>query len=400
MAVAQPPPAVLSPDVTASQSDAYAVELLSGSFPGALLIPRAEGKDQDGKYGQSYHAACYAYVGARSPGAQDASRIERYTRRFAVHIAEREGLPLAKRVARLLLLLYGENQKRLHIDHPYNDTVDVWLSARSIPSQGNGDAGGEQFKNQIYLYNIAAERPPAEWAREIAHEYGHYALPGVSGFREPEEWANGVLGERLFLKWLDEDQHSALLKPEEIPFVDAAQLDDYIHKQVTPLIRRIAFAHEGYDGSALMRKDAAGMDNYTALALYLDTVYGSSMLLSALQYTEPKAGSTFVTAPDFLRGALAALRGATELNIAPPMLTADRYTENLLIYLPAGDWVGSNQGSLRGWEIRTEGKGVHPEGKDSLLVTRSDWQRLALAYGPAAAEPPRLMLHKREAELH
>jgi hypothetical protein len=396
---AQPPPAILLPDLTATRPDAFATETITGAFPGMLLVPQEEPQDQDGKYAQSYHAACYVYVGVPKPGDPN-GHVERYIRRFAVHAADRDTLPLTKRTARLLLLLYGENHARLHFDHPYNETVDVWLSRQSIPAGAGMDAAGEQFKNQIYLYNIAATRPPAEWAREIAHEFGHYALPGVSGFREPEEWANGVLGERLFLKWLHEDLRAALLKPDDIPFVTPLELGDYIGKQVTPLIRRIAFAHDSYDAAPLSRTDAVAMDNYTALALYLDTVYGSPMLLNALQYTEPKPGSTFVTAPDFLRGTLAALRGATELNITPPVFAGGHTVDNLLVYLPAGEWTGVPEGNLRTWEVRTEGRGIHAEGKSGLLITRPDWRRLSLTYNPATVQPPRLTLRKKESEIH
>jgi hypothetical protein len=388
---------MLLPDLSNTHPETFEAETLKGSYPGVLLAPRLEQGDRDGKYSQTYHAVCYMYVGERQAG--DASgALARYIRRFAIHAPGRDALPLIRRVAQLLLLIYGENHARLHFDHPYNDTVDVWLTLRSVGDAGT-DVGGEQFKNQIYIYNIAAERSPIEWAREVAHEYGHYALPGISGFKEPEEWANGVLGERLFLKWLNEDLRLGVLRPDELPFVSEAQLAEYINKQVTPLVRRIALAHDGYDGAALTRRDAAAMDNYTALALYVDTVYGSPMLLNALQYTEPKAGSTFVLAPDFLRGVLAALRGATELTISPPILSGERTTDTIMVYLPAGEWTVSAQGPIRSWEVRTEGKGVHPEGKTGLLITRSDWRRLALSYGTPVSQQPRLVLHKKEAQL-
>ena len=49
---------------------------------------------------------------------------------------------------------------------------------------------------------IDTSKPQAEACRELAHEYGHAVLPAIGGFKSPEDWANGYLGERLFLRWL------------------------------------------------------------------------------------------------------------------------------------------------------------------------------------------------------
>jgi hypothetical protein len=299
----------------------------------------------------------------------------------------------------MLVLLYGEAHTRMQFDHPYHETVDVWLTEQAPANQGD-DVGGEQYKNQIYIYNITAERRPIEWAREVAHEYGHYSLPGVTGFIAPEPWANGVLGERLYLKWLADDLRSGVLHMDDVPFVGSDQLNEYIVRQVTPLIGRIATARDGFDAAPLARKDAAAMDHYTALALYLDAVYGSSMLASAMQYTEPKAGNTFVLAPDFLRGALAALRGATELDITPPSLIEGKPTPTFLIYLPAGEWMITKQGGVQTWQLRADNKGLHSEGKDRVYVTTADWRRLVLSIGSPSGPSPCVIWHKKEAELH
>src|SRR5262249_16567688 len=150
------------------------MERLGGAFPGLLLTPRGEQSIQDGKYNQPYHAVCYGYIAEQMSGG---SRVIGYTRRFSVYAPDADALPLAKRVARELLLLFGENRERLHYEPPHDvPTMDVWLTAQVGPGL-LADVGGEQFKNQIYLYSITSDRKPLEWAREVAHEYGHYALP-------------------------------------------------------------------------------------------------------------------------------------------------------------------------------------------------------------------------------
>ena len=48
-----------------------------------------------------------------------------------------------------------------------------------------GPAGAEQYQDNIYVYDIGQPRTAAEWAREVAHELGHYLLPAVGDFDEP-----------------------------------------------------------------------------------------------------------------------------------------------------------------------------------------------------------------------
>ena len=288
-------------------------EMVNGPYAGALVVPKGTRDSKDAKYGQPYHATCYIYVADRPRGSE---AIRTYLRRFIVHVPEADGLPLARQVSRMLLVCYGENHARLRFDHPRDEpTVDVWLTQK-VGAGLSSDTGGEEFTNQIYLYAISSDRKSIEWAREIAHEYGHYALPGVGGFTAPEAWANGVLGERLFLKWIGEDLRTGRLQAETVPFITPAQLNEYLAKQVDPLVRRIA--HEGADAHLLAHRDAAGMDNYTALALYLDTVYSSKGLLDALAYTAPSPGQAVAKASDFFRGVLASINSANEFSLQPP----------------------------------------------------------------------------------
>ena len=155
--------------------------------------------------------------------------------RFTVHCALRDDLPLARNVGRLLGAIWRQAGVRFGTlcarlrERP----VDVWLSR-------SGAAGGEHWRTDIYLLDIGSPRTGIEWAREVAHEYGHYLLPGASGYTDPESWANGVLGERLFLWWLQRAAQAGSADAASLPFVSRADLDDYAAKQVTPLIDREA----------------------------------------------------------------------------------------------------------------------------------------------------------------
>jgi hypothetical protein len=388
---AQPPAERLVPSEV-ERLDA-ATETIDGAFPGLLVVPRGDQLDKDDKYSQPYHAVCCGYIAERASGS---NKVIGYARRFYVHAPDADALPLAKRVARELLLLLAENRERLRYDPPRdNPTVDVWLTRQN--GQGlSADVGGEQFKNKIYIYGITSDRRPIEWMREVAHEYGHYALPGVSGFHAPEEWANGVLGERLFLKWLADDLRAGRLRPEDLPFVTPEQLNDYIARQVTPLIRRIA--HDGVDAHLVARRDAAGMDYYTGFALYLDAVYSSNGLLDALSFTTPRTGGVFIEAPDFLRGAYGSLRDATEFTLTPPFPMKAGASEGFLVYLPRGDFLITTDGPVRSWQFSTDTKGIHPVGKTGLIVNIPGWSKLTITTSQAAGAP-RLMLRRRSAQV-
>jgi hypothetical protein len=370
-------------------------ETLDAPFPGVLVTPPGSRDNHDEKYKQPYHAVCYVYAAERATGSR---AITDYARRFVVFAPDADALPTAKRVARLLLLLWGENHAhRRGYDHPGGETVFVWLS-RQVGAGLSPDVGGEQFKDHIYLYNIYAERRPIEWAREVAHEYGHYALvPGISGFREPEDDANGVLGERLFLKWLQEDLRTGRLKAENLPFVTPEQLEEYLVRQVTPLIRR--FAREGADARQMAKTDAGGMDYYTGFTLYLDSVYGSKAVLDAFAYTRPRQEGVFVRATDFLRGALESLAGATEFTLTPPFRNKESRSESLQVYLPRGEYTVTLEGPVRAWEIAADPKGVHLFEKNHVLITAAGWRKLTVTLAGASDVPVNLAFHRRGTEI-
>jgi hypothetical protein len=365
--------------------------VLCGSpAPGALITPKSPERRVDPKYSQSYAAVCDAYAGADiGPGGKPGS----FRRKFEVCGPDAASLPTVQRVARQLLTLYGEVHSRLRLDHSLADgTVHVWLTRQS-GAGASSDAGGEQFKDQIYIYDLYAERRPIEWLRETAHEYGHFILPGVSGFKEPENWANGILGERLMLRWLRDDLRTERIRPDDAPLASAAEIDEYVSKQVDPLLRRIAA--EGTDDRAIARKDARGMDAYTGFAVYIDAVYGDAGLLAAMTYSAPSQAQSFVLAPDFLRGALASLQAASEILIGPPF--TDRERETFMVYLPRGDYIVSADPDLRSWDFGSE-RGVHVLSKTSLIVASGDWRMVTLTLRKTGA-PTRLRLQRRGSEV-
>ena len=384
---ANTPPALLVP--AEAEKLAGIREAVTGPFPGLLFVPQVENQTSDEKYRQPYHTLCAVYTAEK---AKDA--VIGYVLRFRVYAPNAGSLPLARRAARLLLLLHGENRERLGYEHPKTlPVIDVWLSGQAGAGLSS-DIGGEQFGSQIYIYRIFAERSPAEWAREIAHEYGHFALPGVTGFTEPEAWANGVLGERLFLLWLQEDLERPRLQPADIPFVTPPELAAYCEKQCAPLIRRIA--QYGPDTKAMARRDAADMEAFVGLALYCDTVYGSRGLRNAFAYTESSQGDSFLRAPDFLRGMASSLQSAAEWTAALPCPDASAKQETFYLLLPKGAWTAAASDSISRREVDGGAKSEISWTKTGLEVRQSGWHKITLIRAKTNGRPLLLTFRKRE----
>src|SRR5206468_11771889 len=129
-----------------------------------------------------------------------------------------EDEPLARRVGGVLARLHWLAVEYLGLVPDPADaiarTTNVWLTREGRP-------GGEEFKRNVYLYAVGEDRAPAEWVREVAHEYSHVVLPAFGPFASPERWANGYLGVRLFLKWLIDNEQTDLWGS---PFLGSAYL--------------------------------------------------------------------------------------------------------------------------------------------------------------------------------
>lgn len=381
------PSQVAKSDIRFMESDS---EIVGGAFPGLLLTPRALSNYRDEKYSQPYRFACHVYIASPDNGKLGETN---YERRFVVCCSEREGMPFVKKVARLLLLLCSERRARFGTDHPANlRTVNVWVSG-SQPQGVSNDVGGEQFQNQIYLHNVSTERNPIEWMREICHEYGHYALPGISGFTSPEEWGNGLLGEKLFIKWLQEELQYGVLKEEEIPFASPNSLSTFLANQVSPLIQRVV--REGIDPVAFAaRRDSSGMDRYVGLALYIDTFYGSRMLLSSMSETRNPIPGKFPHSSDFLQGFFTALKNDEEYTLNLFSTSGASIENSTMFYFPAGEWSITPSGSLTQWRCLPDIASVRMHGTKGVSVRRAGWYRLMTKSRGNSAQPGRLKLRK------
>jgi hypothetical protein len=120
----------------------------------------------------------------------------------------------------------------------------------------------------------------------VAHEYGHATLPPVGIFKAPEDWANGHLGERLYLKWLRDEIAAKHLTTADAVGASVEQLNAYLTQNVWPNVKRVAVAGPNY--AALKKLDKTAMDQYLGWVMYAEQVlpthaFTRSLLLAATQ---------------------------------------------------------------------------------------------------------------------
>ena len=217
--------------------------------------------------------------------------------RFDVYSQESTQSSLrAESVTRTLLRLASFNKARMRLDHAaeFSKIVQVYLCY-------GGEPGGEQLfdvdkgldgakVNTIYLYDLRSFTDPVEAAREVAHEYGHAVLPPVGGdYAAPEAWANGYLGEKLYLGYLADARETGQIGPEDTFGATPAVLRAWVRKNVDPLVEKALT--DGPQAKALAGKDKAAMDAFFGLALATARLYNPVALHRALLVAggDPKA---------------------------------------------------------------------------------------------------------------
>jgi hypothetical protein len=203
----------------------------------------------------------------------------------------------------------GDGKTPLKVQVP--DTADGTVAATLRSTQ----VKGEQFKgfdvennrrvtaNNIYIYDLASFTDPVEMAREVAHEYGHATLPAIGTYTAPEAWANGYLGEKLYLLWARDILAKDLLHPDDFMGAKKEQLDAWLAKNVDPLVLQAATKPPTMGD--LAGKDAKSMDAFLGLVLYMseilpDKVFARSLKLIGSQSARdyPSAISLAVEEPE------------------------------------------------------------------------------------------------------
>jgi hypothetical protein len=290
------------------------------------------------------HKAAFSYrVQGVAEGTMPTVLFEIYAQRQTLY-------PYAERACRLLLACYDLARTRLGLDHAlrYDRLLRVFLMTE-------GKAGAEQQQNLMYLYDLSERVPPQEWLRELTHEYGHWIIPPINSYEEPEPWANGDLGERWFTLHLVARARSEGSEPDFLMGASLSALEAYLRRTVEPLVERMA--REGLHPQRWRSRRRAGYEEYLAFALYIDRVYGSERLGRAMLC----AGG--VEPDDFLRGVRESLTEPERLQVQLPF-------GNGYLFLPGG--------AARWRIIEPRGATLMPDPK------RPEWARCSVSQATVA----------------
>lgn len=231
---------------------------------------------------------------ARRSGANK----EPFDAKFRVFSQERKSEnDKAPKVVRMLLRMWECNAMRFSLDHAkvYNNgTVDVYLCWGGTPGgeqrfDEDVDPTGVKKVNTIYIYDLNSFKNPIEMAREVAHEYGHATLPAIGGFKEPEDWGNGYLGEKLYLRYLRDEMKAKKIEPIDAMDATLDQLDAWVKKNVDPLV--FSVATDGPQFGLLEGTGQGSMDAYVGLNLFLEEIFPPRLFAQMMRdtaYTQAK----------------------------------------------------------------------------------------------------------------
>lgn len=260
-------------------------------------------------------------------GAADSQSL-----RLRVYSQERRSsADKAPMVARLVMQTWRRLYRRYKIDHPLDANrgiIDYYLCFGGEPGgeQTMGqEVGGEGLPikvNTIYIYQLSSFKDPIEMAREVAHEYGHAVLPPVGGFKTPEDWGTGMLGEKLFLRWLRDGILSSELSIDDAMGATPTVIDAWVKKNVDPLVVRAATR---YPETVLISEGRGGMEAFCGLALYVDQLCPPQVFTNALRLTARRPPT------DFPGNVVEAASKLDQLTLSvPPSVTGKR------IWIPLG----------------------------------------------------------------
>lgn len=253
--------------------------------------------------------------------------------RFRVYSQEKkaEGDKTAL-VARQAIRMWDLVTSRFRIGH--NEQINAGIVDYFLC--WGGKAGGEQLLGQeltpdnkvlqvntIYIYDLRSFSSPVEMAREVAHEYGHAVLPAIGGYDAPEYWANGYLGEKLFLRWIRDEMVRGVYGADDAMGTTQAQLDNWVKANVDTLALKAASVPP--NPVSLADKGKVGMDAYMGLVLYADSIFPHSVIGRSMKLVGSQS------AVDYPEALLMATQEKPKITLSIPA-----YLKNKPIWIPLG----------------------------------------------------------------
>jgi hypothetical protein len=213
-----------------------------------------------------------------------AGESDNWVMKARAHWSREEDAALAQDSLKAVLALCSVTRQYLKLDsaQTWRQPLDLWLAP-------DGPPGARSAHNGIYLYATTTPRQGTEWWRELAHEYGHLALPGVGGFAATDDaWANGYLGELLFPKLLAQTKVTG-----GMPWSARAW------EQQTAARRKALIAGARAAGGPradLSKTDDEARDLFLGLALWVEETHGPAFLAQVLGRCSRGTARDFVAA--------------------------------------------------------------------------------------------------------
>ncbi|HCA47139.1 MAG TPA: hypothetical protein DEP45_07155 [Armatimonadetes bacterium] len=153
----------------------------------------------------------------------------------------------------------------------------------------------------MFVYDIGRNRTPEEWLREVAHEWGHYALPRMGRFEQPEPYASGVLGEALFLQLLADE--AGIVVGEPWPSLKARTAIEglwgdgevALGQLLTETRERTLdrWLAEGPNSSLSAGLGSDAFDYLVGMLLWVEAAHGHEMLRSTLEKAPGESPADF-----------------------------------------------------------------------------------------------------------
>ncbi len=230
--------------------------------------------------GLRFNRACYAYL-FDPTSATWRLRVRLFY--VSESLIDVELRPLVEQLAQAFvqMVLVGRDEFGLRTRFAADEVVTVWVSH-------SGPARAEQHATapgHLFFYSATTSRAPLEWLREVAHEYGHLALPSLGGFVKAEEpYATGHLGEALLLTRL-------ALAPQTLGFsVPMAELKLLADRRRQAAME--AFRLAGPRAPLTDDTGEAGMSYLTAFAMHVLAQHGPLAMKELLATLSTAIGDT------------------------------------------------------------------------------------------------------------
>jgi len=241
-------------------------------------------------------------------------------------------------------------QQLTHLRQPVRlawdtDTASIWITEEKsrVP-----DVVGETRTTNVTYFDVTSQKDPNEFARVIAHEWGHLALQAARGFTAPEPDSAGHVGEALGLQWLA----STGIKGNITPVLPSP---GFVAASRNRFDKALSAAPPGSAG--FVKRNAQGMYAYIGAILHVANTYGDAFLGRVFQAVDADSTDAFLTAWAFV-------------------LTEDgviRFHGTAWVPLEAGVYQAShalNLASVKG------PAGITCDSRHRLTVRRSGWYQL------------------------